>query len=439
MNTTQDTGTPAGAQTTTETVSATKAAADAGNVSDFLAASRDARMGKPREAVTREVKAPADAKPEPKPSKWDTKEATPGADTKPAAKAAEKPAPKGPSDADRQADERIRRIVGDATAELRRQNDELRKQLQGLNGGGSKGEEKKAEPRQRPADAPLTKAEIKRYQDMPGAPKLDDRDPDTGEFLYDSANEHSIALANFISRKQGEERAAEETRSRNQVLRSEREQKRVESFAGRVDAWKGEHADQLVDRVVRDADGTERTIKAVPLSEDVQRLHGWAMLAHINQQRRERGLDPLPPSVDHAIAECLYDSEAPVDVAVYLSKHPNELAYLRGAGSEADLAQRFGRVEERASRGANPTKQPADPATGGDGTTTKPKTVAEAKREAEAAVDRSVSSAKPPETTLGKGHPSADGEESAMKSGNVGAFLEIQRQRRIEARLGRRG
>lgn len=422
---TPEAGTPAGATATTETVSPTRVAAETGDVGGFLQAERDARLGKPHEAVTREKPAGSEPAAKEKPvSKW----------AKPAEAPAETPAEraaKGPSQADRDADDRLRRITGEAvetaTAELKRQNRELAERLAKLAPADKADAEKKAEAKAVPVGR-LTKAEIAKYQSLPDAPKLDDKDAN-GEYLYDTPGEHNLALGEFIREKRGEETAARSARSASLVQRGEQEAARHKSFGERVEKFKAENADLLVDRVVRGADGTERTVKAVPLSDEVQRLHGWAMLAHINAERGQRGEAPIPASVDHAIAEQLYDAEEPAVVAVYLSQNPDELKFLRSAASEGDLAVRFGRIAERA---ASKFGKPADKANGGGEGADKTKTAGAARQAAEKAVDRSVSSVTPPATVLGKGHASVDPIEQAVKSGDVGLFLELEKQARIE-------
>lgn len=427
MEQTQErTGAPAGATTTTEQVSAERAAADAGNVADFLQSSRDARVGKPHEAVTRERKEPPKA--EAKPSKWDK----PAGDERPVSgKAGE--AAKGPSAADREADDRIRRIVSEATEGLRRENAELKGRLdQATRTGQPGGDKPKADAGAQRQPWQLTKKEIAAYQAMPGAPKLDDKDA-SGEFLFDSANEHSIALSAFISAKQSEERQQAGRRDQGVAEWSKKQGERFTTFGSRIKAWTEANADKLVDREVTAPDGSKSVVKVPPTSDEVRGLYGWSTLAHVNKLRADAGQQPIPPSVDHGIAEHLYDSDTPVEVAIYLSEHPDELKYLRGANSERELSARFGRVEERATRGIGAAKPAESAAVGQNGKNQKPKTEPEAKREAERAVDRSVSSVKPPDTTLGRGTPSVDGEAEAIHSGDIGSFLAIQREKRAEA------
>lgn len=425
------TATPPGANPPiTETVSAGRAAAESGDLSTFLRSEEDARLGKPHEKVTREKPASETPKVEAKPSKWDAKPEKP-------APVETKPAPKGPSQADKDADERIRTRVREAvdiaTAEARNRIKELEQQITKV------AAPKPAEPAPAPpTPGRLTKAEIAKYQALPDAPKLDDKDAN-GEFLYDTAAEHAIALSHFIGQHQATQ-YAQASRQREQVIaRSRHEAERTKTFGDRVEKWKAENQALLVDATVTKPDGTTETVKTLPLTQagDYFRgLHGWAMLAHLNQQRRASGQEPLPPTVDHAIAEHFYGTENPAGLAIYLDQHPQELAWLRAATSEGDLATRFGRIEERAS-GSHKAATTA-PATGGTGTTTKPKTTDDAAREAEKAVARSVSSVKPPDTTLGKASETVDAKERALAEGNVGLFLELEQQERIERFTGHR-
>jgi hypothetical protein len=215
-----------------------------------------------------------------------------------------------------------------------------------------------------------------------------------------------------------------------------REAARVSTFSDRIEAFKRENADLLVDN--------GKGGKAVPLSPEVAGLHGYAQLHTINQQREARGLPPLPASVDHAIAEELYDSEIPMHVARHLSEHPEELATLRGATSTAQLTRMFGGLEQRVRAGMPAAGSAGGAAAAGAaaaaGNPSKQPTAAELRREAEAAVDRSVSSTKPLNGTLGRaGASDSDPEEAAIAKNDFAGFQEIQRARRLETLQGRQG
>lgn len=381
--------TPSGATPeTTETVSATRAAADTGNVSAFLEADRSAREGKAPEKVTR-PKTPA------------TPDATRASGRPHAASVAGKdgaPA-SGPSAADRAADERltarIREAVDTSTAQLRRDNEDLRRRLESS--------ARPPEPKG-PAGEPEPRTpEYKRYLAMSDAPKIED---------FDSIAEHNAAMAVFVNDTRHAERVAAERRGTADLERAESDIKRVQTFHGRIEAFKQTDPEF-----------------ASKLSPEVKALHGFQRLQQVNAERAAQGQAPLNATVDHAIAEEIYDSEIPAQVAAHLSAHPDDLAALRQAKNPEQLIKAFGILEHRLKAG-----------TGAGAVTTpdKPATPAELKDRAAAVVERSVSSASPPAPSLGKPGTGVDPIKKAVDTGDIGMFLELDRQAMAERRGLRR-
>lgn len=377
---------PAGAATadvTTETVAATTVAAEKGDVSTFLDADRAARVGKPFEKVQRTKAEPAKT----------------GAGAAVAGKGGE-PA-KGPSAADRDADERltarIREAVDTSTTELRRQNKEL---LDRINLTPAPGAGKKD-------DAPAgdaSKAEVQRYLAMPDAPKLDD--------FAGNVTEHAAALSVFINDKRHAERVDADRHEATGLERAKQNIERVRTFHGRITAYKQTDPEF-----------------AAKLTPEVKAIHGFARLQQINAERSARGEAALPATVDHAIGEEIYDCDAPAQVAVYLSEHPQELAALRACTTPQQLTRAFTRLETKLTGAAAPAAASPD----------KHPTPADLRAQADAVVDRSVSHAPPPAPSLGKAGSGVDPLKKAVDTGDIGAFLELDRQSRAEKRFGARG
>lgn len=371
---------PAGAAAdpNTEVVSATVAAAEQGDVSTFLDADRSARQGKPVEKVTR--------------PKVDAKASGPVAGKGGA------PA-KGPTTADREADERLQARVRDAvelsTAELRRQNKELLDRLNGKPAAGA-GDDKKGTPSGEP---PKASEEIKRFLAMPNAPKREEFDTDT---------EHAAALSSFITETRQSERAEADRTVASALERETKSIERVKTFHGRITEFKQANPDF-----------------ATKLTPEVKALHGFARLQQTNAEREARGERPLMATVDHAIAEELYDSAAPAQVAVYLSEHPEELRALRACQNPPALLKAFARLEDKVTGSA------AKPAAA---STDKQPTAADLRASAEAVVDRSVSRAQPPAPTVGKAGTGVDPLRKAIETNDIGMFLDLDRQARAEKR-----
>lgn len=377
-------GAPA-ANVTTETVSATTVAAEKGDVSAFLDADRSARQGKPAEKITRPK--PVDAK----------------ASAAPVAGRGGEPA-KGPSAADAAADERIRTRIQDAidtsNAELRRQNQELTDRLAAA---GAVKDDKAGAPT---GEAPKKGSEdYKRYLAMPDAPKLTDFGGDT--------TAHAAALSVFINDTRHAERLEADRHRETAFGRAQADIERVTTFHGRINEYKQTDPEF-----------------ASKLTPEVKGIHGFARLQQLNEQRVARGEAPLAATVDHAIGEEIYDSAAPAQVAVYLSEHPQELAALRTCKTPQQLTRAFTRLEDKV-RGTGATAAAA-------ASPDKPPTTAELRARADAVVDRSVSSAAPPAPSLGKAGTGVDPLKKAVDAGDIGAFLELDRQSRQEKRFGAR-
>lgn len=369
-------GAAAGTETAgTETVTATIAAADAGDVSSFLDADRAARQGKPLAPVERPKIVAKDGKP------------VTGRNGEPA---------KGPKPADAAADERltarVREAVDTATADARREIAELKARIPAAKVEAPKVETKTA--------AAAAVEDFKRIAALPDAPKAED---------FETTTEHAAALSSFVNETRSAERAAATRDTEAQVGRERASIERVKTFHGRINDYKATDA------------GKEFAAKLTP---EVRALHGYARLQSDNMARTTRGESPLPATVDHAIAEELYDSEAPGQMAVYLSEHPDDLAALRACPNPPAVIKLFTRLESKALG----TTAPASAGT------EEPQTDAAVRASADAAIDRSVTKAKPPAPKVGKAGSSVDPLAKALEDGDVGMFLELDRQARAEKR-----
>lgn len=372
-------GAGAGTETpATETVTATVAAADAGDFSAFQDAEKAARAGTPAPKVERPKLVAKDGKP------------VTGRDGQPA---------KGPKPGDVAADERlatrVREAVDQSTADLRKQLDDVRAENLRLRPVEKK--EPAAEVK-----APTAAAEFKRIAALPGAPKAED---------FETTTEHAAALGAFVIQTQGEERAAAERDVDAQHGREKASIERVQTFHGRINAYKATEA------------GKDFAAKLTP---EVKELHGWSRLQADNMARVARGEPPLPGTINHAIAEELYDSEAPAQMAVYLSEHPDDLAALRACPNPPALTKLFSRLEAKVLEETAPAVAAVV-----DDTKTN---AADLRARADAAIERSVSKTKPPAPEVGRAGSKVDPIKHALETGDVGVFLELDRQSMAEKR-----
>lgn len=379
---TPENGAPAGAAAGTETVgtetvTATIAAADAGDVSTFLEADRAARSGKPLEKIERPKVVARDGKP------------VTGRDGQPA---------KGPKPADAAADERItarvREAVEIATADQIKKTAALQDELTKLKGAAPAPKVETKTP------AAAAVEDFKRIAALPAAPKAED---------FETTTEHTAALSAFVTETRAAERAAAERDTEAQVGREKASIERVKTFHGRINEYKATE------------EGKDFAAKLTP---EVKALHGFARLQADNMAREARGESPLTATVDHAIAEELYDSEAPAQMAVYLSTHPDDLAALRACPNPPALIKLFTRLEAKALGTTASASAAAEEHT----------TDADVRERADSAIDRSVSKAKPPAPKVGRAGSGADPLAKALENGDVGMFLELDRQARGEKR-----
>lgn len=358
-------------------MTATVAAAEAGDFSAFQEADKAARAGTPAPKVERPKLVAKDGKP------------VTGKDGQPA---------KGPKPGDLAADERItarvREAVDTTTAELRRQLDEVKAENLRL---------RPVEKKEPPAEvkAPTAADEFKRIAALPGAPKAED---------FETTTEHAAALGAFVIQTQGEERAAAERDVDAQHGREKASIERVKTFHGRINAYKETEA------------GKDFAAKLTP---EVRELHGWSRLQADNMARVARGEPPKPATADHAIAEELYDSEAPAQMAVYLSEHADDLAALRACPNPPALIKLFSRLEAKVLEDATPAAAVVD-----DTKTN----AADLRARADAAIERSVSKTKPPAPEVGRAGSKVDPIKHALETGDVGMFLELDRQSMAEKR-----
>lgn len=368
--------TPAGADAPIETVSVERVAAEAGDVGKFMEADRAARAGKPPERITRPVVKDAGGK-----------TAAPVA-----GKGGE--AAKGPSEADRAADERltarIREAVDTSTASLKAENEALRKRLDTAPAPPA------ADKTTEPSPGAVNAADVKRILALPGAPDAKD---------FENTTDLTAAQSAFITETRASERAKAEHDQTTHFERAKASIERVKTFHGRINSYKEKNPEF-----------------ATQLTPEVRALHGWARLQEVNATRTARGEVALPATVDHAIAEELYDSAAPAEMAVHLSTHPEDLAALRAARTPPDLLRVFARIETKVLGPASADADPSQPEP----------TDAELRATADRAVDRSVSSAAPPAPKVGKAGSHVDPLKKAIADGNVGMFLQLDREERAE-------
>lgn len=341
-------------------IAATDAAVVSGKTSDFREARRAERIGKPLPPVEAASDAPSDSA--------DNLSAEPP-----------KLSRRERAELDQQAaNERVRKAVEAATADLRAEVERLKTP---------------ARPATAPAAAvepPKGTPEYKRLMALPGAPKLAD---------YDTVEEHAFAVSEFIDQTRHHERQSVE-RQRAEVESLTKSQiDRVEKFQTQLEASK--QADpEFVNK----------------LSAEVKALKPFGAL-----HQGEQG-GPL-----NVVAEQLFDSPIAPAVLLHLSQHPADLQALVAMPPEVAairdvtaqqrahvrlIVSRFNRLEGRLEpSSATATSRPI------------PKTLSDAPEPAPVLGNR------PREVT--------DAVTSAVKSGSTSAYREARRQERLAAQKGR--
>jgi hypothetical protein len=349
--------TATGASAPTVTPAVAKAVA-ASNFSEFRSASRAQRGGSSTSAS-----APA--------ATTDTTDASaaaaaPASTQKPDAAAV---AAAGVSKRQQETNDRIREAVERATADLRAENEALKRGRTSTAEARTDG----AETTRRPANAPATAAaadpepnagDLKKY---PG-----------GEFDPKFVQDQARWAARDEHRKVTQAAADRASADRQAQVVAERETK----FSDRMKA-------------AREADPTFLT----KLSAEVADLRPYKALAP-----GERA------TVATAIAELVIDSENASELMLHLSTHPDDFAALKSAANPMDLERRFGRLEAKLEK--------AKPAAGAAAGTPVPQ-------------PKHVPAAPAPAPTLGsRGGEPVDATKAAVKRGDFGAFRQASRQAR---------
>lgn len=257
-------------------ISAVEAAVGIGDVSAFRDAKRAEREGKPLPAVTPEPAA------EPLP-----------------------PVERTLSKRQQEANDRTREAVERATADLRAENDRLRRG--------------QAPPPVAPA--PVTAApsqkDYERYLALPDAPKLED---------FDDLNKHAAAVAVFIADQRYEEREAARLRTERDTKTQQTEQTRLSNFDAKIRAAK-EKDPTFLDRT--QAIGAQM----VP-ARTIQRHNATAAPAD------RLSIGPL-----NSLADELLDADAPDVVMAHLADHPEELDRFKAMTSAVEVTRAFAKLE----------------------------------------------------------------------------------------------
>lgn len=254
------------------TVSATVSAAEKGDFSAFQDAEAARRRGTP--------KAPVEVPPS---SPTPAAEASPHAQPEPQ-KAGEQPPATPLSKRQQDANERTRRAVEAATADLRRQLDEAQRALS-----------QHRQPTQSQAQQPPSEPEWKRYAQMPDAPKVED---------FERIEDHTAAMSHFVATKmlteQRQSAQQAEHEAQRQRFLTERGQKYHERLTAAADA-----DPDFLDKI------PPAVASARPLSGCVRDPHG-------------RLIDPgtgQPASFANVAAEAAFRSENPDALLKHLHAH----------------------------------------------------------------------------------------------------------------------
>lgn len=244
-----------------ETLTAVEHAATTGNMREFRAARAAERADKPLPSVTVTeegepvVPVPADAAPAaPKLSRKEREQ--------------------------QDANERTRKAVESATADIRAELDRLK-------AAAPRSEPKPAEPA--PKETAVQMA--KRFAALPDAPKLDQ---------FDSVEEHAAAMALFINETYGAERTAESQSRGEAEAMTAAQMARVDGFITQLTAAK-----------------TADPTFTAALTEEVKALKPFDAL---------KPGEPGGPR--NVIAEQIYDSPIAPQVLRHLSEHPDDLKQL---------------------------------------------------------------------------------------------------------------
>jgi hypothetical protein len=289
------------------TQSAAHAAVASGSSRDFRVARRAERAGTPLPPV------PVSTEP------------APAADTTTPAPTTVAPAP-APTPVDPQvsrrqqeANERTRRAVEAATADLRRELDSVRAQLP------------KPAATTPPAAPTPTAPAWKKYHDHPDAPKLEE---------FESLSEHAAAMAHFVVKQVSAESAQE---SENNEL-TNAQQARAGKFVEQLNAAK-----------VADPEFTQK------LTPEVRALKPF------NALQPGEGGGPV-----NVVAEQVFDSPIAPKILLHFSQHPEDLRrlatvpeHLRSLPARAQAEQHiqwivreFGKLEGRLETPATPAPAP---------------------------------------------------------------------------------
>lgn len=364
------------ATATTETVSATTAAAHDNDFSTFQAASRAAREGKPLAAV--EV----------------TERETPAGD-----KGAAKPLNRRERE-QQHINERIRSAVEEATKGLREEVERLRPGARTETVVPAKVE-----------DAPAKEPEYKRFLKMAGAPKLDQ---------FESVEEHAAAMAVFISDARDQERTTaarerDEKTSAVQALHT-----RYTAFNDRMQAAK------TADPAFLDK-----------LTPEIKDLHGYAEAERRGEQVSPRVFigEQLYDSPIVATLLTHFSTEAGAAELRALEAMPEHLKGIRNpaeriAAHKHEIVRALAKIEAR-------LESTAVPAGKSDATTEHRAGARDRQSQRETAPKSTITELEPPPTTLKKAGTTADTTEGAVKRNDFAKFQQLERQKR-EERVRRR-
>lgn len=343
------------------TISATRDAANRNDFSAFQEADTAARKGTPLE----KVEAPA------------VEEAAPANPGNVAAPPVERAISKRQQDIN----DKIRVSTENATADLRREVEQLRAQLSRPAPVAPQAPTKPAEPVATPQE------EWERIAAMPNAPKLAN---------FDSVESHAAAMSVFAFRTLQTEQANQHAQHTEQTQLSEAQAARVNTFSTRL----------------QEAAAADPTY-ATKLTPEVRALKPFGAL--------EKGEASGPRNV---IAEQVYDSPVAPQVLLHLSEHPEALTALetmpaaiaalppslRTRAHLQHIVKEFAKLEGRFE---------TPPVAAG--------AVAPV-------VPSPISAAPPPPPTVHRPSTSSDPKASALARGDVSTYLELDRQERASKR-----